>query len=163
MKEINESELRKIISKYDAYSLSYIKSALIELKNRGGSVGSGFLETVSEQFDLNSVDELFEINKSDEQNLEKSEIIELSAEELYRKISILVNNYKSGFGLLLFSNFTLILAGIISYFGTQDNYDLKSVKNIVQISFILSIVGYLIFLIGVFILYNASKFKKLRH
>ena len=105
MKEINESELRKIISKYDAYSLSYIKSALIELKNRGCSVGSGFLETVSEHFDLNSVDELFEINKSDEQNLEKSEIIELSSEELYRKISILVNNYKSGFGLLLFSNF----------------------------------------------------------
>ena len=143
--------------------MSYIKSALIELKNRGGSVGSVFLETVSEHFDLNSVDELFEINKSDEQNLEKSEIIELSSEELYRKISILVNNYKSGFGLLLFSNFTLILAGIISYFGTQDNYDLKSVKNIVQISFILSIVGYLIFLIGVFILYNSSKFKKLRH
>ena len=38
----------------------------------------------------------------------------------------------------------------------------KSIKNIVQISFILTIVGYLMFLIGVFILYNASKFKKLR-
>ena len=70
MKEINESELRKIISKYDDYSLNYIKSALIELNNRGLLEDLQFIPVRIENGET-SIIELKPISSCDEEDIVK--------------------------------------------------------------------------------------------
>jgi hypothetical protein len=67
MKNYTESELRKIISNYEKHTFNTINNALVELKKRGGTIGSGVLENISKHFGKEKSEDMF-IENSIENN-----------------------------------------------------------------------------------------------
>ena len=157
MNTLSESELRKFISNYEKHNLLEIKSALIELKKRGGSIGSGFLENIAKYYKLENTDLLFFVEESHELGITNKEI-KVSPEEQFRaEITGLVSKYREGFGYILFSVVSIIATSFISFILISDSRDVESLKSYSILFSLVYLILSLLGLIGLYTLYNASK------
>jgi hypothetical protein len=167
MKNYSESELRKIISNYEEHRLKTIKNALLELKDRGGSIGSGFLENVAKHFKLINVEQLFVAENTEEyiiaENTEEYTIAEnkiINIEEEFRNdVSKVFEKFRDGFGMILFSVLASLTISLLFFlFIVVFKNDVSKGGGIIFIFL------YLIFaftgLAGLITLYASSKIKK---
>jgi hypothetical protein len=158
MKNYSESELRKIISNYEEHRLKTIKNALLELKDRGGSIGSGFLENVAKHFKLINVEQLFVAENTEEYIIAENKIINIE-EEFRNDVSKVFEKFRDGFGMILFSVLASLTISLLFFlFIVVFKNDVSKGGGIIFIFL------YLIFaftgLAGLITLYASSKIKK---
>jgi hypothetical protein len=158
MKNYSESELRKIISNYEEHRLKTIKNALLELKDRGGSIGSGFLENVAKHFKLINVEQLFVAENIEEYIIAENKIINIE-EEFRNDVSKVFEKFRDGFGMILFSVLASLTISLLFFlFIVVFKNDVSKGGGIIFIFL------YLIFaftgLAGLITLYASSKIKK---
>jgi hypothetical protein len=99
----------------------------------------------------------FGIKTTDGNDLENSNV---SEDELIGSLNQAFEGFKSGFGTILAANILLIITAIISYLSISSGSDLSDIKDTANILLGVNFVCYIIFLLGIIILYNSSELKK---
>ena len=160
MKNYSESELRKVISNYEEHNLNTIKNALLELKERGGPIGSGFLENVAKHFKLKNAEQLFGGEITEDYIIAENEIKIIDIEEEFRnEVSKVFDKFRDGFGMILFSVLaSLVLSLLFFLFIVVFKNDVSEGGVIILI--FLYLIFALIGLVGLVTLYTSSKIKK---
>ncbi len=156
----------------DLFSVLQFAKNIID---KGNSLSSTNEQLIVVLFDLKNIKELYEkineVSQLDKNTINEyqssisnykinaTEVEELE-DELVGSLNQTFASYKDGFGTILVANVIIIMTSILSYITVSSGTSLEEIKDTATMVLIVNFICYIIFLIGIFILYNASSLKK---
>jgi len=128
------------------FNLKNIKELNERINNFNGNQSEEIIATIKfkQQSNSNTKKESKVLNVDTEEELDEFELVS--------NLNNIFIDFKSGFGLILVSNCFLVLSSLVSSFAEN----ISTLKAVIYIN----IISYVIFLIGIIILYRASELKK---
>ena len=153
------SELEEILKGYESLNFFIVKDCLTELRKRGIEVT--YLDDIVKFFMLGSKDQLFN-NLLDNENdkVERIENIKITNDELIPLLYKIFENYKYGFGYILFANIIGLSTAVISFVVINNTNDLQIIKSANNFVIAVNILCYCIFVFGVVTLFKSSQLKQ---
>jgi len=80
--------------------------------------------------------------------------------DLQFSLNNLFSKFKEGFAFILFANFLVLLSTLVSFIVINNNNDLENIQTTTKVAMVVNIIGYIFFIIGIYILFDASELKK---
>ena len=80
--------------------------------------------------------------------------------DLQFSLNNLFSKFKEGFAFILFANFLVLLSTLVSFMVINNSNDLENIQTTTKVAMVVNIIGYIFFIIGIYILFDASELKK---
>jgi uncharacterized membrane protein (GlpM family) len=80
--------------------------------------------------------------------------------DLQFSLNNLFSKFKEGFAFILFAIFLVLLSTLVSFIVINNSNDLENIQTTTKVAMVVNIIGYIFFIIGIYILFDASELKK---